>query len=304
MSRTDASDSALERVTRGVRFALVWKSPLLTLIPVMLALVPGAAGTRAGASAAERPFTLAVTPGVTASGLLTTLIPRFERQAGLKVKVVTVSAQALVALGRRGEADALLVESTSDGEGPLDELESAGRVLRVRSVMLSPLLIVGPREDPAKVRGLGPGKAFAAIAKVRASFVSRGDGSAVHDVEVEIWDRVDVAPKSWPGYRQARSNMEATLRLASQIKAYALTDQSTYLRLRDALAVTTLVEGFKMMQTAHSVVEVKPARRQGPGAKAAEAFGDFMVSAETQELIRTFGTDKYGGPLFVPDAEP
>lgn len=280
-------------------------SRLPALIPVLLALVvAGPAGTGAPAWGAERPLTVAVTASVRDSGLLTALIPRFERQAGLTVKLVTSSPDGLLAMGRRGDADALLVESPPEDLGPLEQLGAAGRTARVRSVMLSRLLIVGPPRDPAKIRGLGPGKAFAAIAKARAPFLSRGDRSAVHQVELEIWERADVAPKSWSRYREARKDMGPTLRLASDTKAYALTDQSTYLRLRDALALTALVQGFKVMQTSYSLVEVNPAGHPRVRAKEAQAFGDFMVSTETQELIRTFGTDRYGQPLFLPDAEP
>jgi len=277
--------------------------PWLPAIILVLVVSAWPTGPDSAVGAAERPLIVATTASVRDSGLLDLLVPRFERQAGLSVKVIAAQPGGLFALGRRGEADVLLVDSPSEGQGELERFVAAGHAGRVRAVMQSLLLVVGPPQDSAKVRGLGPAKAFAAIAKARAPFVSRGDRSAVHEVELEIWQRADVAPRSSSRYREARKEMGQTLRLASDTKAYALTDKGTYLRLRDALALTVLVQGFKVLQTSHSLVEVNPAGHPRVRVKEAQAFGDFMVSTETQELIRIFGADKYGEPLFVPDAE-
>lgn len=289
--------TALERAHANVEYEPVRRSGPLALLALVLTTI-------STAQAAERPLIVATTASVKDSGLLDLLIPRFERLAGLSVKVVAAQPAGLFTLGKRGEADVLLVDSPPDGQGQLEQFVAAGQAGRVRAVMQSPLLVVGPSRDPAKIRGVGPAKAFAAIAKARAPFVSRGDRSGLHEVELEIWRRADITPRPSPWYREARKNMASALRLASDTKAYALTDRSAYLRLRDALALTVFVQGFKILQISYNLIEVNPASHPGVRAKEAQAFTNFMVSAEAQELIRTFGADKYGEPLFVPDAGP
>lgn len=297
------SNSAFRAGIADVTSTLVSGPRFLSAILVGLAVVGAVANFTPPAGSAERPLVVAVTGTVRESGLLATLVPSFEQKAGVTVKIITAAPDALFMLGRRGEADALLVDAPPEGEGPLEDLVSSGRTAGVRAVMHSPILIVGPPQDPAKVSGLGPAKAFAAVAKARAPFVSRGDRSAIHQVELAIWERASIAPRSWPGYREARKEMDAALRLAASTKAYAVTDQATYLRLRDTLALTVFVQNFKILRTSYSFVEMTPLAQRPGRPKEAHAFGEFLVSSEAQGVIKTFGADRYGQPLFLPETE-
>ena len=168
-------------------------------------------------------------------------------------------------------------------------------------VMHNDFVIVGPRADQAGIRGRTTLDAFRAIAASRASFISRGDESGTHVFEKGLWKSAGVAPGE-PWYVQAATGMGQTLQIASEKSAYTLADRGTFLARRGPLALEILVERDPPLVNPYHVLTVDPAKFRRVNAKGANAFADYLVSPETQRLIGAFGVDKFGEPLFIPDA--
>ena len=252
----------------------------------------------ATAQPTKRSLILATTTSTQDSGLLDVLIPLFEQHMGYLVKTIAVGTGEALAMGARGEADVLLVHAP-DAEA---KFVAEGHGLNRRAVMHNDFILVGPPEDPAQLWGRqGIVQIFKHLAEAQASFVSRGDNSGTHQLEQRLWKQVGIMPKGrW--YLEAGQGMGATLRIASERKAYALTDRGTYLALQNTLQLAIVSEGDKALANFYSVIEVNPARHVKVSHDGARAFADFMVSPETQAIIKTYGIDKFGQPLFFPDA--
>ncbi|HWO41903.1 MAG TPA: substrate-binding domain-containing protein, partial [Candidatus Eisenbacteria bacterium] len=143
--------------------------------------------------------------------------------------------------------------------------------------------------------------AFKRIAEAKAPFVSRGDNSGTHNLETSLWKQAGVQPKGdW--YVEAGQGMGATLGIANERNAYTLTDRGTYLALRRRVTLPILVEGDRALLNIYSVMEVNPANGPRVNATGGKAFADFMVSSKAQKVIKSFGVEKFGEPLFVPIA--
>jgi len=244
---------------------------------------------------------LATTTSTQDSGLLDALLPVFEQETGYRVKTISVGSGQAMAMGRRGEADVLLVHSPADEKRLVEEGHGVNR----RLVMHNDFVLVGPPADPAKVRG-GASTADAArkIAAAGALFLSRGDGSGTHSKEKAIWKAAGIAPDGQGWYQQTGLGMGETLAVASEKGGYTLADRGTLLaRGRSApLALQVLVEGEPLLLNVYHVIEVSPARWPKVNAAGARAFADFLVSPGAQALIGRFGVEKFGAPLFTPDA--
>jgi tungstate transport system substrate-binding protein len=266
-----------------------------------LAAVLLAALSPARAEDPARTIILATTTSTQDSGLLDALLPIFEKETGYVVKTISVGSGQAMAMGRRGEADVLLVHS------PADELKlvEEGVGVNRRLVMHNDFVLVGPPADPAGLRG-GHATAEAAskIAAAKSLFLSRGDNSGTHAREKAIWKAAGVNPEGQPWYQQTGLGMGETLNVASEKGGYTLADRGTLLaRGRSApLALQILVEGEPLLLNVYHVIEVSPARWPKVNARGARAFADFMVSPATQRLIGSFGVEKFGAPLFTPDA--
>jgi tungstate transport system substrate-binding protein len=169
--------------------------------------------------------------------------------------------------------------------------------------MHNDFIIVGPSNDTAKIRGLkSSAEAFRNIAKTGSRFISRGDNSGTHSKERTLWKIAGVDPEKQNWYQQTGLGMGQTLNVASEKQAYTLADRGTYLALKKRLSLDILVEGDKNLLNIYHVVEVNPAKWPKVNAQGARAFADFMVSKEAQKVIKTFGVEKFGSPLFFPDA--
>ncbi len=248
---------------------------------------------------ADQELILATTTSTQDSGLLDVLIPMFEAQSGYTVKVVAVGTGKALEMGRNGDADVLLVHAP----GAEVEFMQNGYGVDRRLVMHNDFVIVGPADDPAGIRGLSTAaEAFAKIAAAEAPFVSRGDDSGTNKKELALWQAAGLTP-GWEAYIESGQGMGATLRLASEKTAYTLTDRATYLANQSTLDLDILVEGDPLLLNVYHVMTVNPEKWPLVNTDAATAFADFMVAPETQEVIRTFGVDKYGQPLFFPDAD-
>ncbi len=241
---------------------------------------------------------LATTTSTADTGLLDVLIPIFQQKTGYVVKTIAVGTGQALALGSRGEADVLLCHA------PASELElvEKGDVVERKLVMHNDFIIVGPAGDPAKVRGLkSAAEAFSRILGTQSVFVSRGDDSGTHKKEKAVWAKLGTAPAGkW--YVEAGAGMGRTLSIASEKDGYTLTDRGTYLAFKDTLALDILCEGDAILLNIYHVMQVNPVKFTKVNGPGGLAFVEFMVSPEVQEIISTFGVDKYGDPLFFPDA--
>lgn len=172
-----------------------------------------------------------------------------------------------------------------------------------RLVMHNDFIILGPAEDPAKIKGMKSApEAFKKIAAAGSLFLSRGDNSGTHAKEKAVWKDAGVAYEGEKWYQQTGLGMGQTLNVANEKKGYVLADRGTYLALAKNLKLDLLVQGDAVLLNIYHVIEVNPSKWPKVNSKGAKAFADFMVSKETQDTIKTFGVDKFGSPLFFPDA--
>jgi len=242
---------------------------------------------------------LATTTSTQDSGLLDVLLPIFEKKTTYFVKTIAVGSGQAMAMGQKGEADVLLVHSP-DAE---KKFISEGYGVNRRLIMHNDYIIVGPSEDPAKMKGMkSSSEAFKTIASEKALFLSRGDNSGTHSKEKAIWKAAGVNPEGEKWYQQTGLGMGQTLNVTAEKKGYTLADRGTYLALKKNLNLNILVEGDAILLNIYHVIEVNPAKWPKANSAGAKAFADFMVAKETQDIIKTFGVDKFGSPLFFPDA--
>jgi tungstate transport system substrate-binding protein len=238
---------------------------------------------------------LATTTSTQDSGLLDDLVPRFENESGCSVKTVAVGSGEALELGEKENADVLLVHSPEAEQ----EFMDAGHGVSREAVMHNDFVVVGPADDPAKVRGSASATdAFTAIAKAKAAFASRADESGTNTKELAIWEAAGIEPKgSW--YIETGQGMGETLTIASQKQVYTLSDRGTWLAT-DNLDLELLVEGGKDLLNPYHVIVVEG---ENVNQRCAQEFSDWIISPQTQKEIGQFGVAKYGEPLFVPDAE-
>jgi len=252
----------------------------------------------APASAQHAPVILSTTTSTQDSGLLDVLVPLFERRTGYTVKTIAVGTGQALALAARGEADVVLAHAPALEKKYVDE----GKMLDRRLVMYNDFVIIGPADDPAKVKGMKrAADAMKTIAASGSRFVSRGDNSGTHVLEKSLWKLAGVEPHgAW--YIEAGQGMGATLGIADDRKAYTVTDRGTYLAFQKRVRLPILLEGDKPLLNIYSVMKVNPSNGPRVNAAGGAAFADFMVSPEVHAAIKTFGVDKYGQALFVPVA--
>jgi tungstate transport system substrate-binding protein len=251
-----------------------------------------------GGEPAQRNVILSTTTSTQDTGLLDVLVPLFEKQTGYSVKTVSVGTGQALALAATGDADVALVHAPSLEK----EYVAKGNLLNRRLVMYNDFVIVGPKEDPARVSSTKKTiDALKLIEKTNAKFVSRGDNSGTHILEKNLWKQAGIEPKgAW--YIESGQGMGATLGIANERNAYALADRATYLAFSKRLALAVLLEDDKPLLNIYSVMEVNPTNGPRINAVGGKAFADFMVAPATQAVVKSFGLEKYGRPLFVPVA--
>jgi len=248
-----------------------------------------------------REIILATTTSTYDSGLLDALLPLFEDATGYTVKVVAVGTGKALRMGQEGNADVLLTHAP-EAEKALVE---AGDVVDYHLVMYNDFVIVGPPDDPAGVRQADrAAEALRRIADAGARFVSRGDDSGTHKKERALWQAaLGHVPSDQPWYLESGEGMGATLRIASEKAAYTLTDRGTYLALRDTLALDILLQGDPALLNIYHVMRVNPDKWPQVNEEGGRLLVEFFLLPETQALIREYGLDRYGQPLFFPAAD-
>lgn len=250
------------------------------------------------AFASPKTIILATTTSTQDSGLLDVLVPLFEKESGVQVKTVSVGSGQAMKMGEKGEADVLLVHSP-DAE---KKFMAEGFGVSRRLVMHNDFVIVGPVADPARIKGASAADAMKRISQSGALFISRGDNSGTHAKEKGLWKGTAINPEGQKWYQQTGLGMGQTLNVAAEKKAYSITDRATYLSLKKGLGLEILVEGDGKLLNIYHVIELNSVKWPKVNAKGGKAFADFMVAKKTQEIIGRFGVDKFGAPLFFPDA--
>ena len=249
-------------------------------------------------TAQERSVRMLSTTSTENSGLLSYLLPIFESKTGIRVHVVAVGTGQALRGARNGDADVLMVHDKAS------ELKfiADGHGIERREVMYNDFVIVGPRDDPAKIGGnkdiVG---ALQMIKKSGAVFVSRGDDSGTHKAERRLWRAAGIEPggRSDPWYREAGSGMGATLNIAAGMNAYTLTDRGTWLSFRNRRDLEILVEGDPPLFNQYGIMLVNPAKHPHVKAKEARQLIDWITSPEGQRAIGKFTVE--GRVLFIPN---
>jgi len=290
MNRTSWLQSRMQPLRRAL--ALVAALSLPGLITDLVAAQPA---PKAGA----KTVILATTTSTQDSGLLDELIPAFEKETGYAVKTIAVGSGQAIAMGKRGEADVLLVHSPEAEKA----LVTDGAGIHRRIVMHNDFILVGPPADPAGTAKHTAQESLQRIAATKSLFVSRGDNSGTHAQELKLWKAAAIPVEGQAWYQQTGQGMGQTLAIAAEKKAYTLSDRGTYLALRKKLGLAILHEGDPSLRNVYHVIEVNPERFPKVNAAGGRAFADFMVSKAVQKRIKEFGIATYGSPLFFPDAD-
>jgi len=277
---------------RGLCLALV--------LGLGLAFVPSAGVIGAGSAlAGERFIVVASTTSTQNSGLFRYLLPKFAKKTGIEVRVVAVGTRQAIRLAERGDADVLFVHHRPSE----DAFVAAGYGVSRHDVMYNDFVIVGPKADPAGIRGTrDAAKALARIAAAAAPFVSRGDDSGTNKKELGLWKTAGVDPAAASGswYRESGSGMGATLNTAAAMSAYTLADRATWLSFANKGDLVVVVEGDKVLYNPYGVILVSPTRYPQVKVKDGQAFIDWLISPEGQAAIAAFRID--GRQVFFPDA--
>jgi tungstate transport system substrate-binding protein len=246
-----------------------------------------------------RDMILATTTSTQDSGLLDSILPVFQRETGIRVKVIAVGTGAALEMARSGDADAVLVHAPAAEQKYVE----SGDLAQGRLVMHNDFLLVGPAGDPAGVKGMrDPARALAQLAGKETTVVSRGDGSGTEKKEMELWRGAGINPDSVSRRVETGQGMGATLLVAEQRQAYTLTDRATYLAFGKRLTLQPMVEGAPSLLNIYHVYVVNPAKHSRVKLPEARAFAAFMVAPSTQASIGAFGRSRFGEPLFFPDA--
>lgn len=240
---------------------------------------------------------LTTTTSVNDSGLMEYLREPLKEATGIDMEIVSKGSGAAIEDGRQGNADVILVHSPAAEQEFVDEGYGKER----QSFMHNYFVIVGPAEDPAGIQGKTAEEAFQAIADSGSPFASRGDESGTHTKELSIWkgaglEQADIEGQDW--YNSLGDGMGATLTFACEKQAYTLTDLSTFLSNQNDLNLEVLVDESDSLKNVYSVIVVNPDQVEGTDVETADRFAEWITGDEAAELIKVYGEEEYGQPLF------
>jgi len=292
LTNTPAAAAATEAPT-ATQAPTATSAPTATAAPTATS-APSATPTRQPSE-----MILATTTSTADSGLLDYLLPDFEKQYNVKVKVVAVGSGQAIQMGVEGNADVLLVHSPAAEKDFMDKKNGVRR----EDVMYNDFIIIGPEADPAKIGGIKTGvDAFKAIAAAQATFISRGDNSGTHTKELGLWKSAAIEPQgAW--YVKAGQGMAAVLTMAVEKDAYTLSDRATYLtQTQKGLKLKILVEGDKGLLNPYGVIAVDPQKSPKIQAELANLFIDWLIALPTQQKIAEFKKAEFGKSIFFPSS--
>jgi tungstate transport system substrate-binding protein len=248
--------------------------------------------------AQDKFIVLASTTSTEQSGLFKHLLPEFTKASGIEVRVVAVGTGQALDMARRGDADALFVH-----DQPAEEkFVAEGFGLERRPVMYNDFVLIGPKSDPAKVKGNDIAAALKRVGETGTAFISRGDKSGTHSAELRQWKMagVDLAAAKPAGYKECGCGMGQALNIASSSNAYVLSDRGTWLNFKNRGDLAIVVEGDKRLFNQYGVIVVNPAKHPHVKKDLAQKFADWVVSRDGQSAIAAY---KIGGEqLFFPNA--
>ncbi|MNZ72281.1 PBP superfamily domain protein [compost metagenome] len=271
------------------------KRSLRLALPAMLATTLLAPTVQAQ----DKFIVLASTTSTEQSGLFKHLLPQFTQASGIEVRVVAVGTGQALDMARRGDADGLFVH-----DQPAEEkFVAEGFGLERRPVMYNDFVLIGPKADPAGVRGNHIATALKRLGDTGSGFVSRGDKSGTHSAELRQWKLagIDLAAAKPAGYKECGCGMGQALNIAASTNAYVLSDRGTWLNFKNRGDLGILVEGDKQLFNQYGVIVVNPAKHAHVKKDFAQAFANWVVSPKGQEAIAAY---KIGGePLFFPNAQ-
>jgi len=251
------------------------------------------------AGAQDKYIVVASTTSTEQSGLFGHLLPMFEKDTGISVRVVALGTGQALDAARRGDADAAFVHDTAAEE----KFVAEGFGVKRFPVMYNDFVLIGPKSDPAKVAGdTDILAAMRKVAETQAPFASRGDKSGTHAAELRYWKDagVDLDAKKGAWYRDTGSGMGPTLNTASSMNAYVLADRGTWLAFKNRGDLAILVEGDQKLFNQYGVMLVNPSKHPHVKAALGQQFIDWLVSPRGQAAIANY---KIGGEqLFFPDA--
>ena len=264
-----------------------------------LALCLGPLASHAPAMAQDRSIVVASTTSTQDSGLFGYLLPIFKAKTGIEVKVIAQGTGQALDTARRGDADVVFVHAKPQEEKFLAE----GFGVKRYDVMYNDFVLIGPKSDPAGVRGKDIETALKTIQAKAAPFVSRGDRSGTHIAELKLWDEagIDIAADRGPWYREIGQGMGAALNMGSAANAYVLSDRGTWLAFKNRGDLAIVVEGDKRLFNQYGVMLVNPAKHPHVKKELAQQFIDWLVSPEGQRAIAGYKIN--GEQLFFPNAE-
>jgi tungstate transport system substrate-binding protein len=253
---------------------------------------------------------LATTTSTADSGLLTFILPDFEKKNNCKVDVVAVGTGQAIEIGAKGDADVLLVHARAQE----DKFVADGHAKERFDVMYNDFIVLGPKADPAKIGGMASAaEVFKAIAAAQAPFASRGDKSGTNTKELSLWASAGITPtKEMAWYNSLGQGMGETLLTSNEKGAYTLSDRGTYFSMKDKLPNLVVALGGNSIQenkdksllNPYGVLAVDPGKHPGVNSDMAAKFVQWIISADTQKMIGGYGVDKFGQPLFYPSAKP
>ena len=263
-----------------------------------LGLLAGLAAAVPARAAEPQSIVVASTTSTEQSGLFKHILPLFKNKTGIEVKVVALGTGQALDAARRGDADVVLVHDRAAEDKFVTEGFSRAR----RDVMYNDFVVIGPKADPAGIRGANLQDAFRKLTEAKTPFVSRGDRSGTHSAELRAWKEagVDLAAPKGEWYRDVGQGMGPALNTASALNAYILADRGTWLSFKNRGDLTVLVEGDPKLFNPYGVMLVNPEKHPTVKVKESQAFIDWLVSPEGQAAIANY---KIGGEqLFFPSA--
>ena len=271
------------------------------LLRVALTLAIGVLTFSGAASGESRKITVASTTSTQNSGLFDWLLPQFTAESGIEVQVVAVGTGQAIRIATNGDADLLLVHHVASER----KFVADGVGIERHPIMHNDFVLVGPGADPAGIGGMSDiATALRRIGEGEQVFVSRGDDSGTHKKELELWSAsgFDPQPASGSWYRESGSGMGATLNTASAMNGYTLSDRASWVSFGNKGDFEILVEGDPRLHNPYAAIVVNPKKHPHVKVKEAQAFVDWLISAQGQAAIAAFRVD--GQQLFFPDVLP